>query len=135
MEQIQQVINLVYLAAYVLEPLQVAMNEPIKISSGFRCHELNRLVGGTPHSQHLKGEAADIYTDAGRDGNLELGRIIVSLGHFDQLIFEHVGANDLRPLWLHVSWRRNGDNRQEVRKLVAGTNTYPIVSRKEVLGL
>jgi hypothetical protein len=29
----------------------------------------------------------------------------------------------------------NGDNRQEVRKLVAGTNTYPIVSRKEVLGL
>ena len=132
---LEQERNLMALVDQVLDPARERYGHRILVSSGFRCHELNRLVGGTPHSQHLKGEAADIYTDAGRDGNLELGRIIVSLGLFDQLIFEHVGANDLRPLWLHVSWRRNGDNRQEVRKLVAGTNTYPIVSRKEVLGL
>ena len=39
---VQHVINLVYLAAFVLEPLRVAMNEPIKISSGFRSRELNQ---------------------------------------------------------------------------------------------
>ena len=127
--------NMKALVEQVLDPARERYGHRILVSSGFRCHELNHLVGGTPNSQHLLGEAADIYTDAGRDGNLELGRIIVSLGHFDQLIFEQVNKNDLRPLWLHVSWRRNGNNRQEVRKLVAGTNTYPIVTRKEVLGV
>ncbi|MEE1289363.1 MAG: D-Ala-D-Ala carboxypeptidase family metallohydrolase, partial [Bacteroidaceae bacterium] len=38
----QQMINLVYLAAYVLEPLRVAMKEPIKIGSGFRSPALNK---------------------------------------------------------------------------------------------
>jgi hypothetical protein len=41
----QQMINLVYLCAYVLEPLRVAMGEPIKIGSGFRCDKLNKAVG------------------------------------------------------------------------------------------
>ena len=31
-----EIINLVYLAAYVLEPLREAMGEPIKIGNGFR---------------------------------------------------------------------------------------------------
>ena len=127
--------NLKALVDKVLDPARERYGHRILVSSGFRCHELNRIVGGTPHSQHLQGEAADIYTDEGREGNLALGRIIVSLGDFDQLIFEHVNGKDLGPLWLHVSWRRNGGNRHEVRKLVAGTNTYPIVTRKEVLGL
>ena len=56
----QQMINLVYLAAYVLEPLRVAMNEPIKIGSGFRSRELNAAVGGVYNSQHCKGQAADL---------------------------------------------------------------------------
>ena len=33
---VHQMINLVYLAVYVLEPLRKAMGEPIKIGSGFR---------------------------------------------------------------------------------------------------
>ena len=32
------------------------------IMSGYRSEELNRLVGGAPSSQHMKGEAVDIYT-------------------------------------------------------------------------
>ena len=32
----QKMINLVYLCAFVLEPLRVAMGKPIKISSGYR---------------------------------------------------------------------------------------------------
>lgn len=44
----------------VLEPLRQHVGEPVIISSGYRCRELNRRVGGTPNSQHLTGEAADI---------------------------------------------------------------------------
>ena len=67
---IQQMINLVYLAAYVLEPLRMAMDEPIKIGSGFRCQKLNKAVGGVYNSQHLKGQAADLCID----GDLEKGK-------------------------------------------------------------
>ena len=60
---VQKMINLVYLAANVLEPLRVAMGEPVKISSGYRCEKLNKAVGGVYNSQHLKGQAADICID------------------------------------------------------------------------
>ena len=66
----QQMVNLVYLAAYVLEPLRVAMNEPIKIGSGFRCQALNKAVGGVTNSQHMKGQAADLCID----GDLKKGK-------------------------------------------------------------
>ena len=46
-------INLVYLCAYVLEPLREAMNEPIKIGSGYRCPKLNAAVGGVSNSQQV----------------------------------------------------------------------------------
>lgn len=32
----------------------------IRITSGLRCPEHNKLVGGSPRSQHLKGLAADV---------------------------------------------------------------------------
>jgi hypothetical protein len=98
---VQQMINLVYLAAYVLEPLRVAMNEPIKIGSGYRCEKLNRAVGGVYNSQHLKGQAADIDIQ----GDMEFGRKIFDYikNHlpFDQLIWEHTASGTY---WVHVSF-------------------------------
>ena len=98
---LQQMINLVYLAAYVLEPLRVAMNEPIKIGSGFRSYELNKAVGGASNSQHLKGQAADLCID----GDLKKGRkwfnYIKNHLPFDQLIWEH---NSKGTYWVHVSF-------------------------------
>ena len=44
----------------VLDPLREAWGGPIRVNSGYRCPELNRIVGGTPTSQHQRGEAADI---------------------------------------------------------------------------
>ena len=96
----QQTINLVYLCAYVLEPLRVAMNEPIKIGSGFRSQALNKAVGGVYNSQHMKGQAADLCID----GDIKKGRkwfnYIKDHLPFDQLIWEHnpkTGA-----YWVHV---------------------------------
>ena len=110
---VQQVINLVYLAAYVLEPLRVAMNEPIKIGSGFRCQKLNKAVGGVYNSQHMKGQAADLCID----GDLEKGKrwfnYIKDHLPFDQLIMEH---NSKGTYWVHVSFvfKDFGKNRHQV---------------------
>lgn len=98
---VQQMINLVYLCAYVLEPLRVAMNEPIKIGSGFRCQALNKAVGGVYNSQHMKGQAADLCID----GDIQKGRkwfnYIKNHLPFDQLIWEH---NSKGTYWVHVSF-------------------------------
>jgi zinc D-Ala-D-Ala carboxypeptidase len=110
---VQQVINLVYLAAYVLEPLRVAMGEPIKISSGFRCRELNEKVGGVYNSQHVKGQAADINIE----GDLKKGKkwfaYIKDHLPFDQLIWEH---DKNGTYWVHVSFVHPdfGKNRHQV---------------------
>ena len=127
--------NLEALVDNVLDPARQKYGKVIHVSSGYRCPQLNTLIHGALESQHLKGEAADIYTDAGPQGNRELARIIVALGRFDQLILENVPGTNLLPQWLHVSWKRGGVNRKEVRKKVVGSRSYPIVERKEVLGL
>jgi hypothetical protein len=110
---IQQVINLVYLAAYVLEPLRDVMGEPIKIGSGFRCQKLNKAVGGVYNSQHLKGQAVDLCID----GDIEKGKkwfnYIKDHLPFDQLIWEH---NSKGSYWVHVSFIHPdfGKNRHQV---------------------
>ena len=98
----QQMINLVYLCAYVLEPLRVAMGEPIKIGSGFRSQALNKAVGGVYNSQHLKGQAADLCID----GDIKKGKkwfnYIKDYLPFDQLIWEHNPKTG--SYWVHVSF-------------------------------
>jgi hypothetical protein len=110
----QKMINLVYLCAHVLEPLRVAMNEPIKIGSGYRCEKLNRAVGGVYNSQHLKGQAADLCID----GDIKKGRrwfnYIKDHLPFDQLIWEHNPKTG--SYWVHVSYvfPDFGKNRRQV---------------------
>lgn len=55
--------SLINLCNHCLEPLRDAVKEPVIISSGYRCQTLNNIVGGSKNSQHMKGEAADIYVD------------------------------------------------------------------------
>lgn len=126
--------NLTALVAAVLDPVREKYGKAIHVSSGFRCKAVNRtLNNSSKSSQHMNGEAADIYTDAGAKGNFEVGQLIVKLGNFDQIIFEEVGKDDMLPQWIHVSWKRKGDNRREIRKHVRGTgNVYPLVNRKEI---
>lgn len=108
----QQMINLVYLCAYVLEPLRMAMKRPIKISSGYRCEALNKAVGGVYNSQHMKGQAADINIE----GDMAFGRAVFDYIRkhltFDQLIWEHSGS----VYWVHVSYVYPdfGRNRKQV---------------------
>lgn len=49
-----------HLVTTTLQPLRDALGVPIRVSSGYRSPRLNRAVGGSPTSQHLVGQAADI---------------------------------------------------------------------------
>ena len=94
----EAIINLTKLCIYVLQPLRDAYKMPIRVNSGYRSTVVNRIVGGAPTSQHLKGMAADI-TAGTISGNERLFAMIQDLGlPFDQLIDE----KGLR--WIHVSY-------------------------------
>ena len=94
--------NLKELCNYLLEPLREKLNKPIIVTSGYRCFELNKIVGGVSNSQHLEGKAADIIV---KDLSTEdLFNFIKKNFKFDQLIIEHIKGKN----WVHVSW--NGAN-------------------------
>ena len=105
--------NIAALVDKVLDPLREAWGRPVTVTSGYRCPQLNKAVGGVPTSQHVKGEAADITTGNEVDNN-RLFQLIIKLKlPFDQLIFE---KGDIRtgPAWIHVSHRPDGDNRHQI---------------------
>jgi uncharacterized protein YcbK (DUF882 family) len=99
--------NLRALVDEVLDPLREAYGKPIRVNSGYRCPRLNNLVGGSPNSQHMRGEAADIQPVDGNEADLEvLAQFLIASGKFDQLI--------LYPTFIHVSWKRLGWNRKQI---------------------
>lgn len=108
---VDEVCALCALVHHVLQPLRDAMGEPIPISSGYRCSQLNKAVGGVGNSQHVKGEAADLYIG----GDLIKGKRwfdwIKAHCEFDQLIWEH---DKKGVYWVHVSYRADGKNRRQV---------------------
>ena len=46
--------------AWVLQKIRQAAGCPLKITSGYRCEDHNRAVGGAPRSKHVQCWAADI---------------------------------------------------------------------------
>jgi len=108
---IVEVCNLCALVHHVLQPLRDAMNEPIKIGSGYRCTRLNQAVGGVGNSQHTKGEAADLCIDGDKVKGKWWFDWIKSHCDFDQLIWEHNAKGNY---WVHVSFRSDGKNRRQV---------------------
>ena len=95
----------------VLEPLRERVKEPVIISSGYRCPALNKAVGGTNTSQHMKGEACDIYMED--KTKLRKWFAILLDGDFDQLIFERNRRTDR--CWIHVSCKQDTSlNRHQV---------------------
>lgn len=54
------VLNNITKLAEQLQILRDYTNLPIKINSGYRSENHNKLIGGSPKSQHVLGKAADI---------------------------------------------------------------------------
>jgi len=106
-----EVVALCALVFNVLQPLRDAMQEPIKIGSGYRCPALNKAVGGVTKSQHMKGEAVDLCIDGDKIKGKRWFDWIKAHCDFDQIIWEH---NSKGSYWVHVSFRTDGKNRRQV---------------------
>lgn len=92
--------------ATMLEICRLILGVPLRISSGYRCPDLNRAVGSTEKSQHLLCEAAD-FVPKGIDlsSAFKLLRCACKEGKlpFGQLIFEKAERNYSSVEWLHIS--------------------------------
>ena len=97
----------------VLNPINSMVGE-LEINSGFRCEELNRLVGGLPDSQHVLGQAADIRCDRKCWDNVayldKVEQFAKGYLNYDQLIrydtFIHVSYNPLRNRRQYIDKRK-----------------------------
>lgn len=99
--------NINLLVDNVLDPVRDMVNAPIIITSGYRCPQVNRLVGGVDNSQHMSGCAADFHVKGFTPSMMyEVFLYIYNTLEFDQLIFYH--SKNI----IHVSYVENG-NRHE----------------------
>ena len=101
--------NVARLVDNVLDPLREAWGRPLAVSSGYRCPALNKAVGGSATSHHLRGMAADITTGNKVD-NRRLFQLIINLKlPFTQLIDERDFS------WVHVSYDPENVKRQVLK--------------------
>ena len=105
--------NIYCLCSEILEPCREHLGYPIHINSGYRCEALNKRVGGSRTSQHIKGEAADVTCF---DNSALLNCILHLNLPFDQIIvYGRSGSRDTRmPRFIHVSHCLKGSNRKMV---------------------
>ena len=89
----------------LLNELRESWGDKLRISSGFRCKELNDAVGGVATSMHLKGLAVDIVPC---NGDIErfIGfcqTFFKGRTDFDQVIIEKSGKSR----WVHIGLLNN----------------------------
>lgn len=93
--------NLTSLIEKILDPLREEYKNPIIINSGYRCPQLNKLVGGAKTSQHMTGLAADI-TVGNKNQNKKLFELVIKMDlPYDQIIDESNFS------WVHISYSDN----------------------------
>ncbi len=94
---------------YCLQPIREKIKKPMIITSGYRCPDVNRLVGGKSNSQHLKGQAADFQIRGMSPAEI-IQRIYTMGIEYDQLINEYNG-------WVHISFVKGKNRRQPPFKI------------------
>lgn len=113
-----QVAKAILLCENVFEPIRRHLNKPIKITSGFRCEQLNKLIGGANGSQHTKSEAFDLDLQ-----DRSVFDWIIKNVEFDQAIYEY--GNDLKADWFHLSYRKGNNRKQALRAIkISGKTQY-----------
>ena len=99
--------NVENLIAEVLDPLREWYGRPIYVNSGYRCPELNKVVGGVENSYHVSGCAADIDVNS-HEENGKLFEYIKEHLPFTELGWEGNGA------WVHVALVPGREEEREV---------------------
>lgn len=87
------------------EQVRAILNVPMVISSGYRCKELNKEVGGSNSSQHILFQAIDFIPkkiSIQEAFNILKNSVLV----YGQLIIEKSGNSE----WIHVSMGYKKEN-------------------------
>lgn len=92
-----------------LDSVRRLFGRPLVITSWYRSKKLNRVVGGSPTSEHLKGLAVDILLDK-RHKKREFYKVKKRLKYFDQLIYYPRRGH------IHIGFRR--DKKLERHKIM-----------------
>lgn len=109
--------NIKALCENIMQPVRTHFEKPVKITSGFRCLELNRAVNGAETSQHCTGQACDFVIS---HDHKEVAEFIRDNLDFDQLILENYYSSQFSK-WIHVSYSLDKNkNRKEVLNLKNG---------------
>lgn len=105
-----QLTRMKLLASKVYEPLCAHFKVVIPFNSFFRNAKVNKMVGGSPTSQHMANDGAAIDLDADKLvdtlNNEQLFNYIKDHMEFDQLIKENG--------WVHVSYREKNNRKQVI---------------------
>ena len=107
-----EVKNLENICYEILEPVRAKFSKPVMINSGFRSLEVNRKLGSSDSSQHVKGQAVD-FEIAGIH-NLKVAHWVKDNCDFDQLILEFYQPDLKNAGWIHVSYNEKSVNRKQV---------------------
>lgn len=99
--------NINLLVDNVLDPIREKFCAPVIITSGYRCPQVNKLVGGVNNSQHMSGCAADFHIK----GFTYLMMRQVFLNIYDTMDFDQLIYYRSKNI-IHVSYVENG-NRHE----------------------
>lgn len=103
---------------YSTNALYSGKDKPISINSGYRSPEVNKLVGGSPTSNHLTGCAVDIRCE-GIEQALRYANTLLDIADgtkrdFDELLIER---NKQGRFWIHFAVRPK-ENRRKISFIV-----------------
>lgn len=118
--------NLSRLCNQVLERIRFRFG-PVRVTSGYRCRELNAAIGGSVTSAHMDGRAADFESVDTRVSHRAIVDWVVAemRAHqyplpVDQVIYEYEDG------WVHVGIAEAGkEPRREALMIFKGTGYLP----------
>lgn len=84
-----------------LDQVREELGLPIKITSGYRCKDHNKAVGGVAGSQHVLGEAADLFCSAMEELYRILPKYFQSIGDGRSKGFIHVDRRKESHRWVY----------------------------------
>lgn len=95
----QEQMGKMYMLAGFAERVREIIGKPMIITSGYRCPELNKAIGGALTSQHIFCEAIDFVVKGLRPEDI-FNRIVTSDLKYNQIIIER---NKSGSQWVHIS--------------------------------
>ena len=115
-----EVLDNLYITAMEMENVRELLgNNPILISSGYRCLALNELLGSKPTSAHIRGLACDFTCPKFGDPDDIVDVIFGSDIQYDQIILEF-------DKWVHIAFPADGESARKKALIInkKGTMIY-----------